>query len=112
VVSPGLTFWPDEMYEPLWFGIILPFCPHRPWCFKQAPLLVEMARDLHEMLAVGQGDGREILQELLKLLQTVAHLSERMACGVLHVLGRVSDIPNDSHRGRVRKPLAQRGGEA
>ncbi len=112
MVSPGLTFRPNEMYEPLWVGIILPFCPHRPWCFKEAPLLVEMARDLREMLAAGQGDGRDILQKLLKLPQTVACLLERMACGVLHVLGRASDIHNDSHRGQVRKPLAQRGGEA
>jgi hypothetical protein len=64
------------------------------------------------MLAAGQGDGRDIFWKLLKLPQTVAHLSERMACGVLHILRRASNIPNNSYRGQVRKPLAQKGGEA
>jgi hypothetical protein len=33
VVSPGASFLPDGMYEPLWVGILLPFSVHRPWCF-------------------------------------------------------------------------------
>ncbi len=57
VVSPGPSFWPVEMYEPLWVGILLPFSFHRPWCFKRAPLLVEMGRDLREVLAAGEKDG-------------------------------------------------------
>jgi hypothetical protein len=112
LVSPGFTCWPDQMHEPLWVGIILPFCPHRPWCFKRAPFLVELARDSREVLSTSQADGRDILRKLLKLPQTVAHLSERMACGVLHIPGQATDLPNGSHRGQVRQPMAQRGGKA
>ena len=45
-VSPGKSFWSTDMYEPLWVGIVLPFTHHRPWCFKRAPLLVALGRDL------------------------------------------------------------------
>ena len=50
VVSPGSAFWPADMFEPLWVGIVLPFTHRRPWCFKRAPLLVEIGRDLQEVL--------------------------------------------------------------
>jgi hypothetical protein len=56
VVSPGAAYWPTNMYEPLWVGILLPFSIHMPWSFKRAPLLVEIGRDLHKMLAEGKGD--------------------------------------------------------
>jgi hypothetical protein len=50
VVSPGYAFWPADMFEPLWVGNVLPFTHHRLWCFKRAPLLVEIGRDLQEVL--------------------------------------------------------------
>ncbi len=99
VVSPGAPFWPDSMCEPLWVSILLPFSIHRPWCFKRAPLLVEMGRDLREELAEGEKDGWDILQNFLKLLDLVASMSERMACGVLHISGRAANLSNNSHRG-------------
>ncbi len=30
IVSPGLSFWPADMFEPLWVGVILLFSPCRP----------------------------------------------------------------------------------
>jgi hypothetical protein len=57
VVSPIVSFWPPKMYELFWVGIILPFSSHRPWCFKRAHLLVEMARNLREVLSTGEGNG-------------------------------------------------------
>ena len=111
-VSPGALFWPDDMFEPLHVGIILPFTKHRPWCFKRAPLLVEMGRDLREVLTEGKGDGGDILRKLLNLPGIVAPMSEHMACGVLHVPGRSTEVPHDVHRRRNGKPVAQRGGKA
>jgi hypothetical protein len=87
------------MYEPLWVGILLPFSIHRPWSFKRAPLLVEIGRDLREMLAEGKSNGGDILQKLLKLPETVARLLERMACRMLHVPGRPDKVPDNSNRG-------------
>jgi hypothetical protein len=98
VVSPGVPFWLDGMYEPLWVGIFLPFSIHRPWCFKRALLQVEMGRDLREMLIEGEKDVGDILQKLLKLLGLVASMSERMACKMLHVSQRAANLSNNSHR--------------
>ena len=85
VVSPGASFWPDAMYEPLWCGIILPFTHHRPWCFKRAPLLVGLGRDLRGLLASSEEDAGHLLRKLLLLPRWIAPLSERVARGVLHV---------------------------
>jgi hypothetical protein len=92
VVSPGTPFWPADMFEPLWVGVTLPFSIHRPWCFKRAPLLVEMGRDLCKVLLTGEGNGRDLLRKLLKLPGLMAPMSECMACGVLHVPWATSNI--------------------
>jgi hypothetical protein len=99
VVSPGALFWPHDMFEPLHVGVILPFTNHRPWSFKRAPLLVEMGRDLREVFDKGESDGGDILRKLLSLPRIVAPMSERMACGVLHVPARATEVSNDIHRG-------------
>jgi hypothetical protein len=101
VVSPGAPFWSGDMFEPLHVGAILPFTLHRPWCFKRAPLHVEIGRDLREELLKGECDGGDALRKLLKLPRTVPPMSERVACGVLHVPGRPAEVPRGSNRGRV-----------
>ena len=85
VVSPGAAFWPDKMFEPLWVGIVLPPTKHRPWCFKQASLLVEMGRELCPMLPTREADARNLLQKLLQLPKRLAPRSERLACELLQV---------------------------
>jgi len=55
---------------------------------------VEMGRDLWAVLAMGEADGGDILRKLPKLPGLVAPMSERVACGVLHIPGRASDIPD------------------
>jgi hypothetical protein len=95
VVSPGLSFWPTGMFEPLWVGIVLPFAHCRPWSLKQAPLLVEIGKDLRQVLETGEGDARNILQKLLLLPKRLATLTQCVACGVLHLPG--DQLPNASH---------------
>ena len=85
VASPGLPFWPTDMFEPLWVGIVLPFAHCRPWSLKRAPLLVEMERDLRRVFETGEGDAGNILRKLLLLPKRLASLSQRVACGVLHL---------------------------
>jgi hypothetical protein len=46
VVPAGSDYWPSDMFEPLWKGIVLPFVPYRPWQLKRALLLVELAGKL------------------------------------------------------------------
>ena len=108
VVSPGSSFWPDDMFEPLWVGIVLPFSPCRPWSLKRAPLLVEMGRDLRALLETSEADAGNLLRKLLLLPKRLATLSEHVACGVLHI-PRAGDhqVPNCGDEGCVWKPMAQ-----
>ena len=85
VISPGVSFWPDHMYEPLWLGIVLPFTHHRPWSFKRAPLLVEMGSSLREMLPAREADAGALLRKLLRLPRRISGLSKSLARGVLHM---------------------------
>ena len=82
------------MFEPLWVGIVLPFTHHRPWCFKRAPLLVKLGGTLRELLETSEEDAMNLLQKLLGLPGRVASLSQRVACGVLHVLRSDANIPD------------------
>jgi hypothetical protein len=110
VVSPGSSFWPSNMFEPLWAGIVLPLTHHRPWCFKRAPLLVELEGTLRELLKTSEEDAGNLLRKLLGLPGWVASLLQHMACRVLHVPWSDANIPNAVNSGRARKCLAQGGG--
>ena len=112
VVSPGSSFWPVKMYEPLWVGIVLPFTKHRPWCLRRAPLLVEIGRSLRVVLETREADARDILRKLLLLPRRVDSLPFRVACGVLHVpWPGVPSVPDGDHQRRTGKRVAQGGGE-
>ena len=105
-VSPGTLFWPTDMYKPLWIGIVLPFTHHRPWCFKRAPLLVALGRDLRAILPSRESDARHLLRKLLQLPKRIAPLSELLTCGVLRVPGPGA-VPSGGHSRLGRKPVAQ-----
>ena len=108
VASLGVSFWPTDMFEPLWVGIVLPFTRHRLWCFKRAPLHVEPGRDLRSMLATREEDAGDLLRKLLELPARLAPLSQRVARRVLHMPGS-GGVSNDGNHRPGRKPLAQGG---
>ena len=93
VVPPGASFWPSDMYKPLWIGVVLPFTSHRPWCLKRAPLLVELAGKLCEVCKERDIDARNILRKLLKLPRRLASVSPSVARGMLHMPGS-GDVSN------------------
>ena len=93
VVPPETSFWPANMFEPLWVGILLPFVQHRPWCLKRTPLLVELGSSLRGMLPSREEDAGNLLRELLRLPRRLAPLSERVARGVLQLPGE-GIVPN------------------
>ncbi len=99
IVPPGTSFWPTNMFGPLWVGAVLPFTHHRPWCLKPAPLLVEMGRELRGLLESCEADARDLLHKLLKLPRRVAPLSQCLACGVLHVPWGTSNFSDVNHQG-------------
>jgi hypothetical protein len=87
VVPAGASFWPSDMYEPLWVGVVLPFTSHRPWQFKRAPLMVELARKLCEVCKDSDFLAGNILRKLLKLPRRLASVPPSVASGVLHLPG-------------------------
>ena len=85
VISTGISFWTDNMYEPLWLGVVLTFIKHRPWCFKQSPLLVAMGSNLRRLFPTREADVRPLLRKLLQLMKRVDSLPAGMAQGVVNM---------------------------
>ena len=92
-VKPGSRFWSSDMHEPLFIGISLPLLNRYPWSLRGTPLLVGLERQLCEVQGKGQGDGRDILQQLLRTPGVLARVSEGVARQVLRMpsAGPVSD---------------------
>ena len=100
-IPAGSAQWPSNMFEPLWLGVVLPFTHHRPWQLKRAPLLLEMEREMRQVLRDGQADGGHILCKLLQLNPRLCKLSESVARAVLRMprYELRSDIPNQRDEG-------------
>jgi hypothetical protein len=96
VIDPGNSFWPLDMYEPLFVGLILPYVPFRPWCLKRSPLVVGMGRKLREVCKEGDFLAGHLLRKLLRLPRRVARLSPGVARGVLHMPREQTIPPGDS----------------
>ena len=103
---PGSPNWPKSMHEPLWVGIVLPFIHHSPWSLRRTPLLVELARELRQVLSTSEGDGWSILRQLLRTPRRLACLSKCVARGVLR-MPRDGAVPNECNGGRTGQPVAQ-----
>ena len=86
-IDPGNSFWPSDMYEPLFVGIVFPFIPHRPWCLKRAPAMVGMGREVRRLCKEGDFAPGCFLRKLLKLPRWLARVSPSVALGVLHMPG-------------------------
>ena len=105
-VSPGQTFWPDSMFEPLWVGVALPFTHHRPWSLKRAPALVGMGIKLRKVLPASEIAGRDILRKLWNLPRVISRLPEGLARRVLRVPW-AGYLPATKDRRRGWQSLAQ-----
>jgi hypothetical protein len=98
VVDAGNAFWPSNMFEPLYVGVLFPFTHHKPWCLKGCPLMVEMGRELRQVCKEGDFTAGLILRKLFKLPRRLARVSASVASGVLHMPGDGS-IPVGSSAG-------------
>jgi len=78
-LPPGSRHWPLCMHEPLFIGISSPLINRSPWSIRGIPLLVDMERQLRQVLASGKGDGGDILRKLLRTSRKLASVSESMA---------------------------------
>ncbi len=85
-IPAGSPYWPSHMFEPLWLGIVLPFTNHRPWQLKRAPLILEMEREMRQMLRAGGIDGGwHILRKLWTLNSRLSKVSPDVARQVLRL---------------------------
>ena len=87
------------MFEPLWLGIVLPFIPHRLWCLKRAPKLIQLGTSLCGMLPGREADAGDLLCKLLQTSGNLAGMSDGMARQVLQVPGG-SYLPDDGYHRR------------
>jgi hypothetical protein len=84
-VAPGSTFWPTDMFEPLWVAVILPYYRHSPWQLGRAPLMVDMGRKLHRLCSEREADAGHLLRKLCKLPRRLATVSPGVARTVLRM---------------------------
>jgi hypothetical protein len=84
-VAPGSTFWPTDMFEPLWVAVILPYYRHSPWQLGRAPLMVDMGRKLHRLCSEREADAGHLLCKLCKLPRRLATVSPGVARTVLRM---------------------------
>lgn len=94
-VKPGCSFWPSNMYEPLWVAIVLPFYRYSPWQLGRAPLLVEMGRKLHVLCSEREASAGHLLRKLCKLPRRLATVPPSVARGVLR-MPRPVPLPSSS----------------
>ncbi|KAL3780370.1 hypothetical protein ACHAWO_009694 [Cyclotella atomus] len=66
-VAPGTSFWPTDMYEPLWVAVVLPYHKHSPWQLGRAPLMADLGRKLHRMCSDSEAGAGHFLRKLCKL---------------------------------------------
>jgi hypothetical protein len=96
VVDANVSFWPSNMFEPLFVGIVFPFSRHRPWSLKRAPLMVEVGRELRQMFKEGDVVGGRVLRKLFKLTKRLDTVPASVALGLLHMSGREEVSIGDS----------------
>jgi hypothetical protein len=87
-LPPGSQHWPLSMHNPLFIGISLPLLTRNPWSLRRTPLLVELERQLHQVLGTGTEDGGDILRKLLQTLRQLASMLESVAHKMLRCLGQ------------------------
>ena len=97
-IQPGSRVWPSDMHEPLFVGISLPLLSRFPWTLRGTPLLVGLERQLCKVQGSGQGDGRDILQQLLRTPGVLARVSEGVARKMLRMSGDGA-VPNEESGG-------------
>ncbi len=73
------------MHEPLFVGISLPLLTRNPWSLQRMMLLVDLERQLHQVLSSCEEDGGDIMRKLLQTPRQVASMSENVAPQMLQM---------------------------
>jgi hypothetical protein len=86
-LPPGSWHWPASMHKPLFISISFPLLNRNPWSLQRMPLLVELERQLCQVLSSSVEDGGGILRKLLRTLRQLASMSESVAHKMLQMPG-------------------------
>ena len=86
------------MHEPLFIGISFPLLHRNPWSLRRTPLLVELERQLRQVLRAGEEDGGDILRKLLRTLRQLASVPEGVARRMLRMSG-AGEVPDQQNSG-------------
>ena len=105
-IPPGSRHWPSAMHEPLFVGISLPLLPKNPWSLRGTPLLVELERQLRQVLSSHEEDGGNILRKLLRTPRQVACVLEDVARKMLR-MPQAGKVSCKKDTGQRRKPVVQ-----
>jgi len=90
---PNSHYWPVSMHEPLFIGISFPLLHRNPWSLRQTPLLVELERQLRQVLCASEEDGGDLLRKLLRTSRQLASVTEGVARKMLRMSGP-GEVPN------------------
>eukprot|EP00980_Cylindrotheca_fusiformis_P021935 scaffold8770_cov167-Cylindrotheca_fusiformis.AAC.2 len=82
-IPPGAPFWPSDMYEPLFVGILLPFSRFEPWSLRFSPKVLSVKRKLQKMWSTAPLDTGDILHEFVSLGRRVPTMSRRVVRDLL-----------------------------
>jgi hypothetical protein len=89
---------PRLTHEPLFIGISFPLLHKNPWSIRRTLLLVELERQLRQVLRAGEEDGGNILRKLLQTSRQLASVSESVACQMLR-MSRPGEVSNQEDSG-------------
>jgi hypothetical protein len=83
-IPAGVSFWKENMHEPLTLLVSLPLCHCRPWALRKTPLLEGLDRELRQVWKTSEERGRSLLRELLVLSGSFPSMPEGMVRRVLY----------------------------
>jgi hypothetical protein len=86
-IPPGSRHWPSPMHKPHFVGDSLTLLTRDPWSLQRMPLLVELERQLHQVLCSSEEAGEDILRQLLQTPRQLASVPEDVAHQMLQVSG-------------------------
>jgi hypothetical protein len=79
----GHMGWDENMFEPLTVALFFPYSSRKPWELKHTQLLVDLERNLCEMLKKGSGSGRDLLSKFCRSVGGLEELSFCQLCKLL-----------------------------
>ena len=83
IVPVGLSFWPLDMYEPLYLAFCFPFARFKPWISRGTPKLCYVERELQKVWKEKGMDGRDLLLKLRVELKDLSTLPEHVVRSLL-----------------------------